>query len=50
MSRSIACRNAARVLPLPVGATTRVSSPREIAAQAPSCAGVGAANAAASQA
>ncbi len=27
MSRSIACRKAARVLPLPVGATTRVSSP-----------------------
>ena len=41
-SRSIAVRKAARVLPDPVGATTRVSSPRSMAFQAPACAGVGA--------
>src|SRR5699024_3444955 len=41
--RSIALRKAARVLPDPVGATTRVSSPRSIASHAATCAGVGAA-------
>ncbi len=40
ISRSIACRKAAKVLPLPVGATTRVSSPRAMAAHAPCCAAV----------
>ena len=39
---SIAHRNAASVLPEPVGATTRVSSPSAIAAQACACAAVGA--------
>ena len=33
-------RNAASVLPEPVGATTRVCSPRAMASQAPACAGV----------
>src|SRR5690606_3131735 len=41
-SRSIALRNAARVLPDPVGATTRVSCPCSIASHAAACAGVGA--------
>ena len=49
-SRSSADRNAASVLPDPVGATTRVCSPRAIASHAPSCAGVGASNAPSSQA
>ena len=44
-SRSSDHRKADSVLPLPVGATTRVSRPEEIASQAPSCAGVGAAKA-----
>src|SRR2546430_14161866 len=43
--RSSAHRNAARVLPDPVGATTSASLPDEIASHAPSCAGVGPANA-----
>src|SRR3989442_15606309 len=42
MSRSIAARNAARVLPEPVGAKTSVDSPRRIAAQARAWARVGA--------
>ena len=48
--RSIAVRNAARVLPEPVGATTRVSSPRSMASHAVACAGVGASNASANHA
>ena len=44
-SLSIAHRNAASVLPDPVGATTSVSSPLPIACQAPACARVGSANA-----
>src|SRR5439155_6742935 len=44
-SRSRAQRNAARVFPEPVGATTSVSRPEEIASHAPSCAAVGAAKA-----
>ncbi len=40
-SRSRAARNAARVLPEPVGATTSTSDPSPIARQAPSCAVVG---------
>ena len=39
---SSAARNAASVLPEPVGATTRTSEPSPIACQAPSCAAVGA--------
>ncbi len=46
-NRSSDHRNAARVLPDPVGATTRAWSPPPIAAHAPVCAGVGAAKAAA---
>src|SRR3981081_338717 len=42
-SWSIAARNAARVLPEPVGARTRVLWPDAIAGQASSCARVGAA-------
>ena len=42
-SRSIAHRNAASVLPEPVGAMTSVLSPSAIAVQACACAGVGAA-------
>src|SRR4051812_23199057 len=38
-------RKAASVLPEPVGATTRADSPRLTAAQAPTCASVGAAKA-----
>ncbi len=34
-------RNAASVFPLPVGARSRVESPRWMAGQAPDCAGVG---------
>ena len=41
-SRSSAQRNAARVLPEPVGATTRACEPEEMAFQAPFWAGVGA--------
>src|SRR6267143_4182943 len=41
MSRSIAARNAASVLPEPVGARTRTLSPLAIAGQASSCARVG---------
>ena len=43
--RSSAQRNAASVLPEPVGATTSVSSPREIASHAAVWATVGSANA-----
>ena len=49
-SRSSAHRNAASVLPDPVGATTSVCSPPAIAAHARAWAGVGAAKAAANQA
>src|SRR5580698_4143131 len=49
-SLSIAHRNAASVLPEPVGATTSALSPWPIAAQACTCAGVGSANAAENQA
>ena len=48
--RSSDHKNAANVLPEPVGATTRVFSPRPIACQACTCAGVGAANAEVNQA
>lgn len=41
-SRSSAARNAASVLPEPVGATTSTSEPSPMACQAPSCAAVGA--------
>src|SRR5206468_12933627 len=41
MSRSIAARDAASVLPEPVGARTRTLSPSAIAGQASSCARVG---------
>src|SRR5690242_14291760 len=44
-SRSSAHRNAARVLPDPVGAITRVFSPPAIDDHAPDCAGVGSVNA-----
>src|SRR5437588_10688416 len=44
-SRSIAHRNAASVLPEPVGAEMRTCSPEEIAGQASAWAAVGAANA-----
>ena len=44
-SLSIAHRNAASVLPDPVGATTSVSSPLPIARHAPACARVGSAKA-----
>ncbi len=44
-SRSSAHRNAASVLPDPVGATTSACSPAAAADQAPACASVGAANA-----
>src|SRR5690349_14944577 len=44
-SRSSAHRNAARVLPDPVGAITRVFSPPAIDDHAPACAGVGSVNA-----
>src|SRR5438045_534897 len=43
MTLSIAQRNAASVLPLPVGASTRVASPRAIAGHPCACGGVGAA-------
>ena len=46
---SMAERNAASVLPDPVGATTSVFSPRPIASQAPACAGVGSAKLALNQ-
>ena len=49
-SRSIAHRNAASVLPDPVGATTRASSPLPMARQAPAWACVGSANAPSNQA
>src|SRR3954452_25019011 len=49
-SRSSDQRNAARVLPEPVGATTSACSPLLIADQAPSWAGVGASNAPVNQA
>ena len=49
-SLSIAHKNAASVLPDPVGATTSVSSPLPMARQAPACAGVGSANAPSNQA
>jgi hypothetical protein len=42
-------RKAARVLPDPVGATTRVFSPRPMASHAPACAGVGSAKLAVNQ-
>src|SRR5690606_4246645 len=44
-NRSIAARNAASVLPDPVGATTSACSPEAIASHAPACACVGASNA-----
>ena len=44
-SRSIDHKNAASVLPEPVGATTSAWRPVEMASHAPSCAGVGAGNA-----
>src|SRR4029077_5404344 len=44
-SRSSAHRNAASVLPDPVGAMTRVLSPPAMDAQAPACAAVGSTNA-----
>ena len=46
-SRSIDHRNAASVLPDPVGATTSACRPARIASHAPCCAGVGSAKAAA---
>src|SRR5215213_7063489 len=46
MSRSSDQRNALSVLPDPVGATTSALRPAATADQAPTCAGVGAANAA----
>src|SRR5262249_21243071 len=49
-SLSIAHRNAASVLPDPVGATTSVSSPRPMARQAPAWACDGSANAPSNQA
>ena len=48
-SRSIAQRNAASVLPEPVGATTRACRPAAIASHASTCAAVGAAKAASNQ-
>ncbi len=45
LSRSRLQRNAARVLPLPVGAWIRVWRPAAILAQPPVCAGVGASKA-----
>ena len=45
MSRSSESRNAERVLPDPVGATTSVWAPLARDAHAPSCAGVGRSNA-----
>ena len=50
MRRSIAARNAARVLPEPVGASTSTLSPSAIAGQASSCARVGAWNVASNHA
>jgi hypothetical protein len=44
MTRSIAQRNAASVLPLPVGARISVDSPRAIAGHPSACGGVGASN------
>ena len=44
-SRSSAARNAASVLPEPVGATTSTSEPSPMARHAPACAAVGAVNA-----
>jgi hypothetical protein len=49
-SRSIAARNAASVLPEPVGAITSASWPAPMACQAPSWAAVGAAKALSNQA
>src|SRR5207248_5036339 len=49
MRRLIHQRNAASVLPLPVGARTSVESPRAIAGQPSTCARVGEANDAANQ-
>src|SRR5436309_12834039 len=49
-SRSRHHRNAARVLPLPVGAWMSVCRPVEIEAQPPTCAGVGASKADSNQA
>ena len=49
-SRSRHHRNAARVLPLPVGAWMSVCRPVEIDAQPPTCAGVGASKADSNQA
>ncbi len=49
-SRSMADRNAASVLPDPVGATTSTSWSWASASQAPACAGVGAAKALSNQA
>ena len=44
ISRSMAQRNAASVLPLPVGARISVDSPRAMAGQPSACGGVGASN------
>jgi hypothetical protein len=44
-SRSSAARNAASVLPDPVGATTSTSEPSAMAVHAPACAAVGSRNA-----
>src|SRR6187551_1299576 len=41
LSRSMACRNAASVLPEPVGAWMRTFAPRAMAGQPSACAGVG---------
>ena len=41
MSRSMHQRNAASVLPVPVGARIRVDSPREMGGQPSTCGGVG---------
>ena len=49
MSRSIAARNAASVLPEPVGARSRVERPATIGGQPFACAAVGAAKEASNQ-
>ena len=49
MSRSMAHRNAASVLPLPVGAKSSVEAPRAIGGQPRACAAVGASNDAVNQ-
>ena len=49
ISESSADRNAARVLPDPVGAMTSAFCPDEMACHAPACAAVGSANTSANQ-